>query len=148
MYKFTFKLKSFFINENKSYQENLIKNLHKEHKNLFELYIKITKENNLKKRLKLLKKFYYDYHLHILKEDKQLYTHLLIKYRFVPEKSKIIETKQKEMKDITAFIEDFAKQYSTVESLENEKCQKDLQILGEALTKRVEFEENELYSFY
>ena len=148
MYKFTFKLKSFFINENKYYQEKLIKDLNKEHQKLFKFYAKILEENNLKRKLKLLKKFYYDYHLHILKEDKQLYTHLLIKYKFDDKKYKLIEEKQKEMQGITQFIEDFAKKYSNIEILESEEFQKDLQILGEALTKRVEFEENELYSFY
>ena len=148
MYKFTFKVKSFFINENSLYQDKLIKDLNKEHQNLFETYIKITKEENLKKKLKLLKKFYYDYHLHILKEDKQLYKHLLVKYKFDTDKAKLIEEKQKEMKDITDFIENFAQKYSNIENLQTNEFNKDLEILGEALTKRVEFEENELYSLY
>jgi len=148
MYKWAFKFKSLFIKKNSMYQNKLIKTLHKEHQNLFNLYIKITEETNPKKRLNLLQKFYYDYHLHILKEDKQLYAHLLVKYRFVPQKHKFIKEKQDEMIKITEFIENFAKKHSTLEAIESENFQQDLKILGEALTKRVEFEENELYSFY
>ena len=148
MYKLAFKFKSLFINENSLYQDKLIQELHQEHKKLFELYTKITNENNPKKKLNLLKKFYYDYHLHILKEDKQLYSHLLVKYKFVPEKYEFIKQKQEEMKNITAFIEDFAKKYSNLESIQTDDFKKDLANLGEALTKRVEFEEKELYSFY
>ena len=148
MYKLAFKFKSLFINENSLYQDKLIQELHQEHKKLFELYTKITNENNPKKKLNLLKKFYYDYHLHILKEDKQLYSHLLVKYKFVPEKYEFIKQKQEEMKNITSFIEDFAKKYSNLESIQTEDFKKDLATLGEALTKRVEFEEKELYSFY
>ena len=146
--KLAFKFKSFFIKENSSYQDKLIQELHQEHKNLFELYTKIINETNPKKRLNLLKKFYYDYHLHILKEDKQLYSYLLVKYKFVVEKHEFIKQKQEEMKNITTFIENFAKKYSTIDSIQTENFEKDLNILGEALTKRVEFEEKELYSFY
>jgi len=148
MYKLAFKFKSLFIKENSMYQDKLIKELNKEHQNLFELYLKITQEKNPKKRLNLLKKFYYDYHLHILKEDKQLYSHLLVKYKFAPEKYQFIKEKQEEMKKITEFIENFAKKYSTVETIEDENFENDIKTLGEALRKRVEFEENELYYFY
>jgi len=148
MYRLAFKFKSLFIKENTFYQNKLIQELNKEHKNLFNLYLKISEETNSKKRLNLLKKFYYDYHLHILKEDKQLYSHLLVKYRFIPEKHQFIKEKQEEMTKITEFIENFAKKYSTIESVSSEEFKKDLGNLGEALTKRVEFEENQLYSFY
>ena len=146
--KLAFKFKSLLINKNSIYQQKLIQELNKEHQHLFNLYVQITKETNLKKKLNLLKKFYYDYHLHILKEDKQLYAHLLVKYKFQPEKYEFIKQKQDEMKEITNFIENFANKYTNINSLQTEDFQKDLEILGEALTKRVEFEENELYSFY
>lgn len=143
-----FKVKSFFINEKEHYQNKLIETLHKEHKNLFDLYTKILEEKDVKKRLKLLQKFYYDYHLHILKEDKQLYTYLLIKYRFMSDENELIKRKQEEMKKITQFIEDFANKYSTEEALKSPDFQKDLEVLGSALTSRVEFEESKLYALY
>jgi len=101
----------------------------------------------------LLKKFYYEYHLHILKEDKQLYTNLLLKFTYVEDKRKVVEERQKEMEGITAFIEDFAlKTLSSVEhgvsGLDVEEFNKKLQFLGDALTKRVQFEEEELYELY
>ena len=148
MYRLTFKFKSLFIKENTLYQNKLIQELNQEHQNLFNLYLKISKETNHKKKLNLLKKFYYDYHLHILKEDKQLYSHLFIKYRFIPETYKFIKEKQEEMKKITEFIESFAKKYSTIESIKKENFNTYLEKLGEALTQRVEFEENKLYTFY
>lgn len=146
--KLAFKFKSLFITKNSIYQQKLIQELNKEHQHLFNLYVKITEESNLKKKLNLLKKFYYDYHLHILKEDKQLYTHLLVKYKFQIKQYQFIKQKQEEMKEITNFIENFSKKYNNIQSLQTEDFQQDLKTLGEALTKRVEFEENELYSFY
>jgi len=148
MYKCAFKFKSLFIDRNTLYQDKLIQQLHKEHQKLFQLYTKITETSSERKKLSLLKKFYYDYHLHILKEDKQLYTHLLIKYKFVKEKYNIILQKQKEMQGITAFIENFANKYSNIKALKREEFKKDLETLGGALVKRVEFEENELYKYY
>jgi len=58
MYKWAFKFKSLFIDKNTLYQDKLIKELHKEHQNLFKLYTQITETSNLKKKLKLLTKFY------------------------------------------------------------------------------------------
>ena len=52
------------------------------------------------------------------------------------------------MQDITNFIENFAKKYSTIEAIQTQDFEKDLQTLGDALVKRVEFEENELYKYY
>ena len=148
MYKIMFKLKSFFIQEEFLYQNKLIKQLHKEHQNLFNIYLKLNEEKNPKKRLKLFKKFYYEYHLHILKEDKQLYTFLLSKYTFVPKIYNKIKMKEKEMKEITDFIEGMAKKYSTLEAMNTDEFQKSLDKVGKVLTTRVEFEEKELYSYY
>jgi len=148
MHKLAFKVKSLFIKENTLRQEKLIEELIKEHEELFKLYTQIKNEENPQKKLNLLQKFYYDYRLHILKEEKHLYSHLLVKYKFVPEKLEFIKEKQKEINQITEFVEDFAKKYSTLESLQNEDFPKDLDKLGEELTKRVEFEEMELYSLY
>jgi len=148
MHKLAFKVKSLFIKENTLYQKKLIKELTKEHEELFKLYTQIKNEENPQKKLNLLKKFYYEYHLHILKEEKNFYSHLLIKYKFVPEKLEFIKEKQKEINKITEFIENFAQKYSTLESLKNKEFQKDLDKLGYELTKRVEFEEMELYSLY
>ena len=148
MYKWAFKFKSLFIDKHTLYQDKLIAQLNKEHQQLFKLYTQILQTDNLKKKLRLLKKFYYDYHLHILKEDKQLYAHLLIKFKFVEDKYNFVIQKQEEMKGITQFIEDFATKYSTIEALKTEEFTKDLETLGSALTNRVEFEENELYELY
>ena len=148
MHKFRFKIKSLFIGKDIFFQDKLISKLNKEHQNLFALYTKITEIDNSKKRLNLLKKFYYDYHLHILKEDKQLYAHLLHKFTFVERKYNFVKEKQEEMQGITAFIEDFAQKYSTIEAVESEEFKNDLETLGAALVKRVEFEEKELYSYY
>ena len=148
MYKLRFKFKSLLIKETKLYQNKLIQELQKEHEVLFNLYVKLNDEKKSRKKLKLFKKFYYEYHLHILKEDKQLYTFLLNKYTFVPEIFNRIKKKEQEMKGITAFIERMAEKYSTVEDIESEDFKIDLGTVGKVLTKRVEFEEEELYSYY
>ena len=148
MYKIMFKVKSLFIQEEFLYKNKLIKQLHKEHQNLFNIYLKLNDEKNPKKRLKLFKKFYYEYNLHVLKEDKQLYTFLLNKYTFIPEIYEKIKNKSDEMKEITKFIEEIAKKYSDIESIDTDEFQHTLDIIGEVLTKRVEFEEKELYFHY
>jgi len=148
LYKLIFKIKSLFIQEELLYQNTLIEELHKEHQNLFNIFLKLNEEKNPKKRLKLFKKFYYEYQLHILKEDKQLYTFLLNKYRLIPETFNKIKEKEQEMQEFTLFIEEMAKKYLTSSAIESEEFQKDLKTVGEVLTKRIEFEETELYSYY
>ncbi len=148
MNKITFKLKSLLINESSKKRDKLIQELTKEHQHLIELYNKIKQETNPKKKLKLLKDFYYEYNLHMLKEEKQLYNYLYIKYRFIPDKQEYIQQKHKDIKDITNFIEEFAKKYSKVESIQTEEFEKEFETLGKILTQRIKTEEEKLFSLY
>ncbi len=148
---FFYNLKAKRIKPKRTYNNKLINELNQEHEKLFIIYDKIIEtyiSKKYRKTLKYLKKFYEAYHLHILKEDKQLYNYLIVKYRFFPEiKNQIIE-KQQEMKKITIALEEFVLKYNNTKNIQSEDFLKDLGEIGKALTQRVEFEENELYEKY
>ena len=144
--KITFKLKSLLINESSKKREKLTYELAQEHQHLIELIKKIKQEQNYKKKLKLLKKFYYEYNLHTLKEEKQLYNYLKIKYKFLPDKQEYIQQKHKEIKDITNFIEEFAKKYS--KNIQTEEFEKEFKTLENILVQRIKLEEEKLFSLY
>ena len=146
-----FKFKASRIKTDKTYNSKLINELINEHSKLFSLYEQIIdeyKNKNYKKTLKLLKKFYELYNLHILKEDKKLYTYLIIKYKFFNDiKNRIIE-KQNQMKEITKKLDSFVSKYKSIQQIKNPSFLEELEKLGNALSERVEFEEKELYDKY
>ena len=146
-----YKFKAGRIKTDKTYNSKLINELINEHSKLFSLYRQIIdeyKNKNYKKTLKLLKKFYELYNLHILKEDKKLYTYLIIKYKFFDDiKNRIIE-KQIQMKEITKTLESFVLEYNNLQKIKNPLFLEELKKLGSALNERVEFEEKELYEKY
>ena len=146
-----FKLKAMRIKTKDTFDSSLIKELHEEHKTLFNLYEKISNEienENYKKVLKLLKKFYEAYHLHILKEDKQLYNYLITKFKFFEDEQKEILQKQQEMQEITKFIEEFSNKYNSLEKIKSKEFLSDFKTIGDVLVKRVKYEEEVLYQKY
>jgi regulator of sigma D len=133
--------------------DTLIEELVSEHKELFEIYKKIDTaagKKQFNKIPKLLKDFEFNYRKHILLEDNFLYSKLLNKYANDEEKVKFINVKKEEMNHITAAIENFMQKYKSEEDIrQNEAHFKNaLENLGNALVKRVKFEEKELYPLY
>ena len=146
-----YKFKASRIKTDKTYNSKLINELINEHSKLFSLYEQIIdeyKNKNYKKTLKLLKKFYELYNLHILKEDKKLYTYLIIKYKFFDDIKNRITEKQNHMKEITKKLDSFVSEYKNIQQIKNPSFLEELEKLGNALSERVEFEEKELYDKY
>ena len=149
---FFYNLKAKRIKPTHTYDNTLINELNQEHEKLFIIYDKIIEtyiSKKYRKTLKYLKKFYETYHLHILKEDNQLYNYLKTKYKFFPEIKEQITQKQEEMKKITLKLEEFILKYNNIKTIqENNKFLKELGEIGKALTERVKFEETKLYDKY
>jgi hemerythrin-like domain-containing protein len=140
------KIKKIYTFENK-----LITELKDDHEKIFTIFMKIEKnfqKNNLKKIPELLKKFHYEYKLHIVYEDNYFYTYLKNKYNNDKPVLNFIDEKQKEMAVITRAINNFIKKYDNIEKINTSTFKKDLKKLGNMLYKRISFEESKLYTLY
>ena len=132
-----------------TFEDKLIRELKEDHKTLFKLFNKIEKnlnKGNYHKIPKILKKFHYEYRLHIIYEDNYFYTHMKSKYKDNEKILDFINLKQKETKSISDAISKFITKFETESSLKSENFKKELEHLGKALKSRVEFEEKELYT--
>ncbi|ACM92382.1 putative hemerythrin HHE cation binding domain subfamily [Nautilia profundicola AmH] len=140
------KLKKFY-----SFEDKLISELKHDHQKLFSLFNKIEKniqKRNYEKIPEILKKFHYEYRLHIIYEDNYFYTYMKRKYKNDDKILEFINQKQEEMKSITKAIADFINRFDSIKEIQTEKFKNELQKLGKALKSRVEFEEKELYTLY
>lgn len=143
-----FKIKSFFIEEETLFQKELINELLQEHKKLVAVCIEIEKTEQARKKIKLLNDFYYLYKLHSKKEEKQLYTYLKIKFRFVDKELDKVDKEISKINEISKFVDYFHDKYKTKKSIRTEDFKKDFETITTALVKRVEFEEGELFKKY
>jgi len=135
----------------KSYDKRLIDELKKEHNVLISLYSQIEsnlQEKNYSKVLKLLKDFHKEFKEHIEFEDEYFYSYVKLKYRFVLKELQLIEQKQQEMQKISTILNKFMEDYNSVEAIKQERFKEDLNMIANALTNRIEFEETKLYSYY
>jgi len=134
-----------------TFENKLITELKNDHQNLFTLYHKIEKnlyKEHFEKIPEILKKFHYEYRLHIIYEDNYFYTYMKSKYKHNEKILSFINEKQEEMKSISNSIAKFINYFDTVEKIKTDKFKKELQKLGNALKARIEFEEKELYTLY
>ena len=134
-----------------TFENRLITELKNDHKKLFSLFNKIEKnlqKQNFRKIPELLKKFHYEYKLHIIYEDNYFYTYLKNKYKKDRTVLNFIEEKQKEMKVISKSITKFINKYNSIEKIKTPAFENELKILGNALYKRISFEESKLYTLY
>jgi len=133
----------------KRQNDALINTLKKDHKDLVNIYVSINKameKNDFHKAQTELKKFVHEYNKHILLEDTQLYIALEEKYQDKKQVLKTIRTIAKDMNGITRTISFFEKKYQHINSNNKEEFLKEFHNIGEVLTKRVEFEEERLYT--
>jgi predicted MPP superfamily phosphohydrolase len=140
------RLKKIYTFENK-----LVSELKQDHEKLFTLFDKIDKnlqKQNFNKIPELLKKFHYEYKLHVVYEDNYFYTYLKNKYKNDKPILQFIEEKQEEMKAISKAIANFINRFNTVEKIKTDAFKKEFQKLGLALQKRISFEEKKLYTLY
>jgi len=127
----------------------LIDTLKGDHKNLVNIYTKIHKaveKNNFAQAQSELKNFVHEYNKHILLEDTQLYIALEEKYKDKKQILKTIRSIGKDMNDITRTITFFEKKYKIINNSNKEEFLAELDNIGEVLVKRVEFEEERLYT--
>ena len=144
-----FKIKKFFKSKkNKSFQDELIDKLHREHEKLFEVVGKMDEAANnkdYKKLKKLINTFKQELELHVLYEDTNLYEHLYLRYHYYPEVKDSIQKKHNEIKDIAVAVEDFINNH---QELNIDEFKEEFKIIKEVLVKRVSFEEEILYDIY
>ncbi|GAB6074980.1 hemerythrin domain-containing protein [Nautilia lithotrophica] len=134
-----------------TFEDKLITELKHDHQNLFSLYHKIEKnlyKEQFDKIPEILKKFHYEYRLHIIYEDNYFYTYMKSKYKNNEKILEFINNKQEEMKSISKAIADFINRFDSVNKIKTDQFKIELQKLGKALKSRVEFEEKELYTLY
>ena len=144
-----FKIKKFFKSKkNKSFQDELIDKLHREHEKLFEVVGKMDEAANnkdYKKLKKLINTFKQELELHVLYEDANLYEHLYVRYHYYPKVKEEIQKKHNEIKDIAVAVEDFINNH---QELNIDEFKEEFKIIKEVLVKRVSFEEEILYDIY
>jgi hemerythrin-like domain-containing protein len=134
-----------------TFENSLITELKEDHQILFSLFNKIEKKLQRKKYEKIpeiLKKFHYEYKLHIIYEDNYFYTHMKSRYRHNQKILNFINRKQSEMKSISKAVSEFINRFDSIKEIKSEQFKKELHKLGKALKARIEFEEKELYTLY
>jgi len=147
--------KGISIEETFEYEEDLIDQFKDDHLELFEIFaqIKETYEENPEfshKLVDLLDEFKTGLEMHILVEDKKLYTYLRKKYGGDELHEAMLNDLQRNMTKIAKSVIFFVKKYSNRENFERNKDKflKDLGEVGDTLTKRTSMEERKLYPMY
>ncbi len=138
----------------REHNPSLIHQLKDDHKKLFTIYNELYNLfiNNEKHEIvveKLIQlKVMLDMHIDF--EDSLLYSYLNNKYRNINNKLSFINDAQKEMENIIKvalkFIDDCSN--SELYNKHRDKFKKELELIGDILVKRVEFEEDRLYPLY
>ena len=139
------------------YNEQLIPDLKDAHGSLFTTYLEIEaafKEDDEKwhKIMDLIKDFESSLKLHVMLENRQLYTYLEHVYEDEHDTEHLehLRELQQNMGDIMKEVKYFSKKYSDWENYKRNKDSflDDLTLVGKALTKRVELEEKFIYPMY
>lgn len=134
------------------YNEDLMKNLHKDHENLINEFSKIAKAAQSKKYKTLkqyLKAFKVNLEIHNYSEKIQLYLYLKNYYKD-SEHEEFIEDMSKSAEEIYKDVFAFLKKYENIEF--NDQYlglfKSELEAIGRILKSRIEVEESELYPLY
>ena len=138
----------------REHNPSLIYQLKNDHKKLFNIYSELYNLfiNNDKHEIvveKLIQlKVMLD--MHIGFEDSLLYSYLNTKYRNLNNKLSFINSAKKEMENIIKVALKFIDDCSNPELYNEHKdrFKKELELIGDILVKRVEFEEDRLYPLY
>jgi regulator of sigma D len=132
----------------------LIHQLKNDHKKLFNIYNKLyssfISNSNHKEIEDILNQLKVMLIMHINFEDSLLYSYLNDKYRYSDEKMTFITNASKEMQNISEVALKFINECSNPELYiqYRDKFKKELEIIGDILVKRIEFEEDRLYPLY
>lgn len=137
-----------------NYDPNLIAALEADHSMLVELYGKMWDEGfekkNFVKLSRILAEFKSLFQGHLLKENVRFYVYLEQSLGADKHTLAVVKEFRSDMNDIANAVIGFCKRYSKVQFTPAVEFQfkKDYTAIGEALTRRVQSEERDLYSLY
>ncbi len=140
--------------ENLDYNENLIDMLVSDHKELIKLFQEMKeqfeKNSDFRKMLQKINDFKLALEIHLMVEDSQLYGYIENMNRDNEMMVAFVKDVQNEMKSIAEEVILFIRKYTDYRMYHENKDSflKDLNKIGEVLTKRIEMEEKRLYSLY
>ena len=137
-----------------SYNENLITNLQDDHQNLLHMYIAMHEQiqnKNYDAVVESLNQFKEAFNLHLMQENVKFYAYF--DQNFAEESKEYITIKsyRKEMNQIAYAVVKFLKKWATTEELNADSealFLEEYDAIADALVKRIESEEAELYVLY
>ncbi len=138
----------------REHNPSLIYQLKNDHKKLFNIYSELynlfinnEKHEIIVEKLTQLKVLL---HMHIGFEDTLLYSYLNGRYRNMSSKLSFINGAKQEMENIIEVALKFIDDCSNLElyNRHKDRFKKELELIGDILIKRVEFEEDRLYPLY
>lgn len=136
-----------------NYKPELIDSLKGDHQHLFKIYgelIDLTNSNEFIKIPGKLGELKLALQGHVLVENVQFYVYVQEKHKDDPINAEFIKDVRREMNGIARVVVDFVKKYQMKVFTTEVKAAffEELNAIGEALTKRVEMEEAQLYTLY
>jgi len=137
-----------------NYDATLINGLTHDHKDLVDIFRRIWVEGyekqNYRKLAHLLTMFKSGFQAHLIKENVRFYVYLEQTLSEDVHTLQIVKDFRTDMNDIASAVVHFCKRYThdafTQEMVQDFK--RDYQKIGEALTRRIDLEEKELYTLY
>lgn len=137
-----------------SFDASLISNLEKDHELLVEIFGKIWKngyeEENFDALAAHLKEFKAMFQSHLLKENVKFYAYLEQSIKEDAHTLSVVREFRRDMNDIANAVISFCKKYERPEytKVAVDSFVKEYQGIGQALVRRVQLEERDLYSLY
>jgi len=138
----------------REYNPSLINQLKNDHKKLFDIYSELhnifTSNSDYKEIYNKLHQLKVMLSMHIGFEDTLLYSYLNNRYENDSNKLDFIANADKEMKSISVVALSFIEECSIPElyNKHRDKFKKELEMIGDVLVDRIEFEEDRLYPLY
>ncbi|SDZ92103.1 hemerythrin domain-containing protein [Microbulbifer marinus] len=137
-----------------SYDPSLINALKKDHYTLIDIFQRIWSEGYEKQDFRqlsqLLTQFKSGFQAHLIKENVRFYVYLEQALAGDAHTLQIVKDFRTDMNEIANAVVQFCKRYTHEAFTQemNRDFKRDYQKIGEALTRRVTLEENELYTLY
>ncbi len=137
-----------------TYDDSLIDNLEKDHEILVEIFGKIWKngyeEEDFDALALHLREFKAMFQSHLLKENVKFYAYLEQSMKEDAHSLSVVREFRRDMNDIANAVISFCKKYERPEytKVAVESFVKEYQGIGQALVRRVQLEERDLYSLY
>jgi len=134
------------------FDPKLIEKFNGDHRKLVSIAVDIKQQASDTKNKQLvrsmLKTLKVELFAHFAHEEKTLYKYLDALYKNDEDNRELVKEFNKSMHDIQIFVEDFMEKYTDSAVHYDDEFIKDFDGLVEALAKRIDTEENHLYSLY